>query len=227
MVAAARYDAVTSEGRTPPIDAVVFDVGGVLLDWNPRHLYRKVFDDTDTMERFLGTICTLEWHDPHDRGASTVESCAVLAEAHPEHADEIWAWSTRGEEMVAGAFDDTVAIVAELTRDGVACYVLSNMEAETFPLRFERFPFFQLFAGILISGQEGMAKPDDEIFELLIERFGLNPSTTVFIDDNVGNLDPAAALGMSTVLFESPESLRRSLHGLGLLSGAPGAGRAT
>jgi 2-haloacid dehalogenase len=214
-------DAVTSEGGSPPIEAVVFDVGGVLLDWNPRHLYRKVFDDDDTMERFLGTICTLEWHDLHDRGASTVESCAALARVHPEYADQIWAWSRRGEEMVAGAFDDTVAIVAELTGDGVACYVLSNMEAETFPLRFERFPFFQLFAGILISGQEGMAKPDEAIFTLLVERFGLNPSTTVFIDDNVGNLHPAAALGLSTVLFESAESLRRSLRGLGLLSGAP------
>jgi len=227
VVSAAGHDTVTSEGQASSIDAVVFDVGGVLLDWNPRHLYRKVFDDADAMEWFLSAICTSEWHGPHDRGASTAESCATLAEAHPEYADEIWAWATRSEEMVAGAFDDAVAIVTELTGDGVACYVLSNMEAETFPLRFERFPFFRLFEGILISGQEGMAKPDDQIFELLIERFELDPSTTVFIDDNVGNLHPAAALGMSTVLHQSPEGLRRSLRGLGLLSGPPGVGRAT
>jgi 2-haloacid dehalogenase len=226
VVSGAGPEAVTDEGRAP-IDAVVFDVGGVLLDWNPRHLYRNVFDDTEAMERFLAAVCTPAWHDAHDRGASTAESCATLAEAHPEQADEIWAWATRSEEMVAGAFDDTVAIVRQLTAEGVACYVLSNMEAETFPLRFERFPFFGLFEGILISGQEGLAKPDDEIFELLIDRFGLNPSTTVFIDDNAGNLQPAAALGMPTILFQSPAGLRRSLCELGLLGGPPGAGPAT
>lgn len=227
MGRAAGYDTVTDDVQARPIDAVVFDVGGVLLDWNPRHLYRKVFDDTEAMESFLAAVCTPAWHDLHDRGASTAESCAALAEAHPELADQIWAWATRSEEMVAGAFDDTVTIVEELIADGVPCYVLSNMEAETFPLRFERFPFFRRFEGILISGREGMAKPDQGIFELLLERFGLNPPTTVFIDDNAGNLEPAAALGMPTLLFQSPESLRRSLRDLGLLSGAPGVSRAT
>jgi 2-haloacid dehalogenase len=172
------------------------------------------------MERFLAQVCTSEWHDPHDRGESTAASCAALAELHPDHAEAIWAWSTRNEEMVAGAFDANVALLGELVAEGVSCYVLSNMEAETFPLRYRRFSFFSLFAGILISGQEGMAKPDTEIFELLLDRFGLAPSTTVFIDDNVGNLHPAAALGMSTVHYRSPESLRRSLQALGLLAGA-------
>jgi 2-haloacid dehalogenase len=201
------------------IEAVVFDIGGVLLDWNPRHLYRKVFDDQDAMELFLDRICTLEWHDPHDRGESTAESCARLADAHPEYADEIWAWATRSEEMVAGAIPETVEILTDLSRAGVACYALSNMEAETFPLRAERFAFFGLFDGMVISGLEGMAKPDPEIFELLLDRFGLVPATTLFVDDNAGNLPPASALGMATAHFESPEGLRRSLRAVGLLAG--------
>jgi 2-haloacid dehalogenase len=204
------------------IEAVVFDIGGVLVDWNPRHLYRQVFDDEEAMERFLDRICTSEWHDAHDRGASMVESCARLADAHPDHASEIRAWANRSEEMIGGVFEDTIEILRELTGAGIACYALSNMEAETFPLRFERFPFFGLFDGIVISGLEGMAKPDPEIFELLLDRFGLVPEATVFIDDNIGNLRPASDLGLATVHFESPEGLRRSLGTLGLALGAPG-----
>ncbi|HEY7948154.1 MAG TPA: HAD family phosphatase [Acidimicrobiales bacterium] len=196
---------------------MVFDIGGVLLDWDPRHLYRQVFDDEQAMEQFLGRICTPQWHEQHDRGASTASSCARLAEAHPEHADEIWAWMTRGEEMVAGTIEDSVEILAELHRGGVACYALSNMEAETFPVRRRRFAFFDLFDGIVISGVEGVAKPDPVIFELLLRRYGLDAGATLFIDDNAENLAPASALGMSTVLFQSPEGLRRSLRHMDLL----------
>jgi 2-haloacid dehalogenase len=209
------------------VEAVIFDLGGVLLDWNPRHLYRKVFADAADMEEFLRRICTPAWHDGHDRGESTADSCAVLAEAHPEYADEIWAWSQRGEEMVAGAFDETVAILADLAGDGVPCYALSNMEAETFPLRYDRYPFFALFDGIVISGVEGMAKPDREIFELVLRRFGLRAGSSLFIDDNAENIEAATALGMPTVHFESPDGLRRSLRALGLLREGPeGAGAA-
>jgi 2-haloacid dehalogenase len=204
------------ESYRPAIESVVFDIGGVLLDWNPRHLYRQVFDDEAAMEYFLGHICTPSWHDDHDRGASTVESCARLAATHPEHADEIWAWARRGEEMVSGVLVENVDLLAELTEAGVACFALSNMEAETFPLRFEQFAFFRLFSGIVISGMEQMAKPDREIYELLLDRFGLQSESTLYIDDNAGNLEPASALGMSTVHYRSPESLRRSLVDAGL-----------
>jgi 2-haloacid dehalogenase len=219
-------DVAVGVGDGRAIEAVVFDLGGVLIDWNPRHLYRKVFDDENAMERFLGRICTPEWHDRHDRGESTADSCARLAAEHPEHAGEIWAWKTRSEEMVAGAFDETIDILTDLHHDGVACYALSNMEAETFPVRFERFPFFGLFDGIVISGLEGVAKPDREIFELIIERFGLDAAATVFIDDKVGNLRPASALGMATVHYESSGGLRRSLRALGLLGGPSPGGSA-
>jgi 2-haloacid dehalogenase len=203
----------------PTVEAVVFDIGGVLLDWDPRHLYRRVFDDEEAMERFLGRICTPRWHEAHDRGESTADSCSLLAQAHPEHAAEIWAWSTRAEEMVAGSFPETVQILTDLTSAGVCCYALSNMEAETFPLRFERFPFFTLFDGIVISGQEGMAKPDRAIFELLCRRYGLEPGKTVFIDDTIGNVRAASALGLAAVHYRSPGALRDSLRDLGLLAG--------
>jgi 2-haloacid dehalogenase len=212
---------VTPVAGGPGITAVVFDLGGVLLDWNPRHLYRKVFDDEDAMEGFLETVCTPRWHDDHDRGVSTAESCTRLAEAHPEWADEISAWATRSEEMVAGEIGETVDILTELTAAGVACYALSNMEAETFPLRFERFSFLALFTGIVISGVEGMAKPDRQIFELLLDRFHLEARTTLFIDDNAGNLVPAAALGMATLHYSSPEHLRHFLGTINLLPAGP------
>jgi 2-haloacid dehalogenase len=196
MVADGSVTRVPARAARP--STVVFDVGGVLLDWNPRHLYRKVFDDDVAMERFLGTICTPQWHDPHDRGASTADSCARLAEAHPEHADEIWAWMTRGEEMVAGAFDDTVEILTELTR--WRCRLLRTQQhgSRDLPPALRAVPLLQLVRRHPDLGPEGMAKPDDEIFELLLERFGLRPGPPLFIDDNVGNLDPASALGMST-----------------------------
>jgi 2-haloacid dehalogenase len=214
---------MTSRGDGPTVTAVVFDIGGVLLDWDPRYLYRKLFaGDEPSMERFLSQVCTPEWHEPHDRGESTAESCARLAAVHPELAAEIWAWMTRGEEMVAGAFEDTVAILTELAGAGTPCYALSNMEAETFPLRFERFAFFGLFDGIVISGLERLAKPDREIFELLLDRFGLDAGTTLFIDDNIVNLAAASALGLATVHYRSSEGLRSSLRALDLLPGGPG-----
>jgi 2-haloacid dehalogenase len=212
-----------SESHRPAIEAVVFDIGGVLLDWDPRHLYRQVFDDEAAMEHFLGHICTPGWHDGHDRGVSTVDSCAQLAATYPEYADEIWAWARRGEEMVSGVLAENVDLLTELTEAGVACFALSNMEAETFPLRFERFAFFRLFSGIVISGMEQMAKPDGEIYELLLDRFGLEPGSTLYIDDNAGNLEPASALGLATVHYRSPDSLRRALVDAGLPLAAPAA----
>jgi 2-haloacid dehalogenase len=125
--------------------------------------------------------------------------------------------------MVAGQISETVDILTELTDAGVACYALSNMEAETFPLRFERFPFLARFTGIVISGVEGMAKPDPQIFELLLDRFRLDARTTLFIDDNAGNLRPAAALGMATLHYASSASLRHFLGRVGLLPGRPGS----
>jgi 2-haloacid dehalogenase len=199
------------------VDAVVFDLGGVLIDWNPRHLYRQLFDDEDAMEHFLANICTLEWHVAHDLGHSTADSCAQLALEHPEHAPMIRAWAERGEDMIAGPIDRTVELLAEVKATGMRCYVLSNMEPENYALRMQRFDFLDWFDGYVISGLEGLVKPDPRIFHRMLERFDLQPARTVFIDDNAVNVEAAAAIGINAILFESPTQLRAALQGVGLL----------
>lgn len=200
-----------------PIDAVVFDIGGVLLDWNPRYLYRQLFDDEREMERFLGEICTLEWHQAHDRGTPFEDSCAKLASLHPEYADMIHAWGRRSEEMVAGPIDESVEILRRLKAAGVPCYALTNMETETFPLRVKRFPFLSWFDGAVVSGFEGVVKPEPEIFERLMGRFDLVPGRTLFVDDSQRNVDAARELGIKAVLFESPAAFEELLSDVGLL----------
>jgi 2-haloacid dehalogenase len=201
----------------PPIQAVVFDVGGVLLDWDPRHLYRQLMVDEAEMERFLAEVCSPEWHAPHDRGASTAASCAELASRHPELSELIWAWSRRSEEMIGGVDAGSVEVLRAVRAGGLPCYALTNMEAETYPLRLERFPFLGWFDGTVVSGFEGVAKPEAAIFERLLDRFGLTPNSTLMIDDRKENLETAVKLGMQTVQFGSSRQLRAELEGAGVL----------
>jgi 2-haloacid dehalogenase len=201
----------------PSVGAVVFDIGGVLLDWNPRHLYRKLFADESEMEMFLTEICSPAWHAPHDRGVSTAASCAGLASRYPQFSELIWAWSTRSEEMIGGVDAGSVEILRALKGNGVPCYALTNMEAETYPLRLERFPFLGWFDGTVVSGREGVAKPEPAIFTRLLERFGLPSRTTLMIDDTEENLDAASELGMQTLLFRSSGQLRMQLEAAGTL----------
>jgi 2-haloacid dehalogenase len=203
-----------------PIEAVVFDIGGVLLEWNPRNLYRKLFDDEREMERFLEEVCTLEWHDAHDRGKPFSESCAELAARHPAYADEIQAWGRRSEEMVGGPIGETVELLRELKDAGVPCYALTNMEAETYPQRVERFEFMRWFDGALVSGFEGIAKPDAEVFQLLLRRFDLVRETTLLIDDSPRNVAAAISVGMQAVEFRCASQIRGVLQEAGLLASA-------
>ena len=203
----------------PSIDAVIFDIGGVLIDWNPRYLYRKLFDDEQTMERFLAEVATMEWHEANDRGVPFAVTCRELAARHPEYAEQIWAWGSRSEEMIAGPIAGTVEILAELRRRSVRCYALTNMEAETYPQRVKRFEFMRWFDGTVVSSAEGIIKPDREIFERLIDRFGLTPERTLFVDDSARNIEAAAALGLQTERFRSPGALRRRLEAAGVLDG--------
>lgn len=207
---------------SPAIEAVVFDIGGVLLDWNPRHLYRKLFDDEKEMERFLAEVCTLEWHDAHDRGMSMAVSCAELAAAHPEQAELIWAWANRSEEMISGPIPGVVDILRDLRIADVPCYGLTNMERETYPKRVERFPFLRWFEGTVVSSHERLAKPDREIFERLLGRFALEPGASLMVDDSSRNVSAAAAVGMQTLEFRSPAQLRSVLEDAGLLPARSG-----
>jgi 2-haloacid dehalogenase len=200
----------------PDIKAVVFDIGGVLLDWDPRHLYRKLITDPDEMAAFLGGICTPRWHLAHDLGADIEKSCRALAAAHPGLAEEIMAWSHRSEEMIAGQIDEGVVALAELSASGLLCLALSNMEADKFALRQSRFPFFRHFDGCVISGIEGVAKPDRRIFEVLLSRYDLEPAATVFIDDTAANIAVARDLGLVAIHYSAGGQLRHDLRRLGL-----------
>ena len=190
----------------------------MLLGWDPRAVYRELFDDEAEMERFLAEVCTLEWHAQHDRGVPFAHSCAALAARHPDQAELIWAWGRRSEEMITGPIEGTVHILGELQAAGVATYALTNMEAETYPVRRERFPFLQTFAGTVVSSREGVIKPDPEIFRRLLGRFGLAAKTSLFIDDAPRNVAAARELGMDAIRFVSPEQLRGELQQRGLLS---------
>lgn len=201
------------------VTAVVFDIGGVLLDWDPRHLYRQLIPDPDELAQFLGEICTPQWHLAHDLGADTLESCRELAAEHPEHADLIMAWAHRREEMIAGELDG-VGVLADVARSGLTCLALSNMEADTFLVRRDRYPFFRLFDGCVISGVEGVAKPDRKIFEILLSRFGLDPAATVFTDDNPDNVAAAREAGLDAIPYSTAGELRQALRARGVPIGA-------
>lgn len=200
----------------PDIKAVVFDLGGVLLDWDPRYLYGKLIADPAELADFLGRICTPRWHLDHDLGGDTEQSCRELAAEHPDLADLIMAWSRRSEEMIAGQFDDAIAVLEEVKAAGFTCLALSNMEADKFLLRKARFGFLDLFDGIVISGTEGVAKPDRAIFEILLSRYDLEPGATVFIDDVPANVAVARQMGIVTVHYTTAGQLRRDLEDLGL-----------
>lgn len=200
-----------------PADVVVFDLGGVLIDWNPRYLYRQLFADPAEMETFLARICTSDWHRAHDLGADVTESCRRLAALHPGYAAEIMAWAGRGEEMVAGQFDAAVTVLGDLKAAGIRCYALSNMEPDLFAIRQARFPFLEWFDGHVISGIEGVAKPDRRIFEILLRRHCLQPEATVFADDSPANVEAARELGIVAMQYTSAGQLRQDLRALGLL----------
>jgi len=200
----------------PDIKSVVFDLGGVLLDWDPRHLYRKLIAKPAEMEDFLDQICTARWHLAHDLGADTEESCRELAAAHPDRAELIMAWSERSEEMIAGQLDQSIAVLADVKSAGLKCLALSNMEPDKFRLRQASFPFFRYFDGCVISGIEGLAKPDRKIFEVLLARFDLEPAATVFIDDRAANVEVARELGIIAVHYSAASQLRNDLRVLGV-----------
>ena len=204
--------------KAPRRRVVVFDLGGVLLEWNPRHLYRKLFAGDDAaMEAFLGSVCTEAWNERQDAGRSFADGVAELLPKYPQHARLIEAFGARFGEMIPGAIEDSVAVLHELKRAGVPVYALTNWSSETFPPQRQRFAFLALFDGIVVSGDEGVIKPDPRIFRILLERYRIAPGDAVFIDDVPANAAAAATLGIHGIHFRSPALLRAELATLGLL----------
>jgi 2-haloacid dehalogenase len=194
-----------------PVKAVVFDLGGVLIDWDPRYLYRKLLADEAAVEEFLATVCTPEWNAEQDRGRPFAEGVAELVERHPAHAAAIAAYAERWSEMLGGDIPGTVELLAELRAAGTPLYALTNWSAETFVIARERFAFLSWFDGVVVSGEERMIKPDPAFFRLLLERFGLAPEAAFYVDDSEANVAAARRVGMDAVRFTGPEQLRRAL----------------
>lgn len=204
---------------SPARSVAIFDLGGVLLDWNPRYLYRKLFPgDEAAMERFLATVCTTEWNERQDAGRCFADAVQELLPHHADKIELIEAFSKRFGEMISGAIDGTVEVLAELKDKAVPVYAITNWSAETFPSQRDRFEFLSWFEGIVVSGIEGVMKPDPRIFRILCERYRVAPQSAVFIDDVAMNAAAASALGIHGIHFRSPEQLRSELVTLGMLA---------
>jgi 2-haloacid dehalogenase len=198
------------------VDAVIFDLGGVLIDWNPRHLYRKLFDDAAEMEAFLRDVCAPAWNLEQDRGRPWAQAIAELSAIHPDKGELIAAYRGRWHEMLNGPIAGTVAILEALHAADVPLYALTNWSAETYPYAEELYGFLGLFRGVVVSGRIGLIKPDREIYDHTIARFGVAPERTVFIDDSAKNVAGAEAAGLRALHFTGPDALARDLAALGL-----------
>ncbi len=198
------------------IDTVIFDLGEVLIPWDPRKLYRQLIPDAERMERFLAEICSPEWNLRQDAGRPLAEGTQALIAAFPEQEALIRAFYGRWLEMLGEVIEGSAALVRELKAEGYRVLALSNWSGETFPLAQARYPILREFEGIVISGFEGMIKPDPAIYRLLCARYHVIPQQAVFLDDSLLNVEGAKAMGMQAILFRSPGQARDALVALGL-----------
>ncbi len=196
---------------------IVFDLGAVLIDWNPRYLYRKIFTNEAEMEHFLAEVCPSEWNIQMDGGEPFAQGCAERIKLFPNYAAQIQAYDIRWGEMLGGAIEGTVQLLHELKQKGCRVYALTNWSAEKFPLAQVKFPFLKEFDGIVISGVEKCVKPNPQIYQILLSRYHLQAQNCIFTDDNPANIKGAHALGFDTILFTSPDNLRAELAKRGVL----------
>ena len=199
----------------PNIDTIVFDLGGVLIDWDPRYVYRTIFDTEAEIDNFLENVCTHDWNAQQDAGRPLDEATKILIEQHPDWEEEIRAYYGRWIEMLGGPIYETVEILENLKASGrYRLYALTNWSAETFEVPQKRYDFLKIFEGIVVSGVEKVIKPAPAIYQILIDRYSLQPSKSVFIDDSFQNVKGANAVGLNGIHFKSPMQLRESLADL-------------
>jgi 2-haloacid dehalogenase len=196
---------------------VVFDLGNVLVRWNPRLLYEQLIPDADELERFFDTVITHDWIRDQDAGRTFADGIALLTARFPHYEAEIRAFWQRWGEMVPGPIEETVEILAELRERQTPLYALTNWSHETFPIARPRFPFFEWFEGIVVSGEVQLVKPDARIYRHLLDAHGLKAEDCVFIDDSPANVAGARNVGITGLHFQSPKRLRQDLIELRLL----------
>ena len=198
------------------IDAVVFDLGNVLIPFNPRWLFAKLLPDDDAIDRFFGETGFDAWNLEMDAGRRFADGIAEHSRRFPHYRALFEAFFARWHETVGEPIGESVALLQTLRENSVRTYALTNFSAETFPLALSRFPFLADFDGTVVSGDEGLVKPDPAIYRLLLERYAITPQRAVFIDDKRENVDAARALGLHGIHFTTPTVLRPALRALGL-----------
>lgn len=200
------------------INTLIFDLGGVLIDWNPAYVFDTLLPDEERRKHFFQNICTHEWNEEQDAGRSIKEANEVLVAKHPEWKEYIEAYYGRWEEMLGGPIEETVQIFKELKESGqYKMYALTNWSAELFPVALSRYDFLHWFDGRLVSGEEKMRKPFPQFFQLLLDRFNIKKEEALFIDDNLRNAEAAKAFGLETIRFTSARELREALVKEGIL----------
>jgi 2-haloacid dehalogenase len=199
-------------------ETIVFDLGGVLIDWKPEYVYRTIFSTEEEVNWFLQNITTGEWNEEQDAGKPLATATEELIKQFPQHEKNIRAFYSRWEEMLGGPIHETVEILRELRNNThKKIYALTNWSAETFPVALKKYDFLHWFDGRLVSGEEKTRKPFTDIYEMLVNRFSINPHTAIYIDDNKRNLYPAQDLGMQVIHFTSPQKLKEELKELQVL----------
>jgi 2-haloacid dehalogenase len=198
------------------INTIIFDFGGVLIDWNPRYMYQDEFEEISEMEYFLKEVCTDDWNLQQDKGRSLAEGTRNLQEKFPEHAVKIRLYYDQWQKMIKGDIPQNVALLRKL-KEKYKLYGLTNWSAETFPIVFKQYSFFTLFDGIVISGEEKLIKPDKKIFERMLERYHLEAKNALFIDDNMNNIQAAKEMGFATIHVRKNTDLKTELYAMSLI----------
>ncbi|MET0394872.1 MAG: HAD family phosphatase [Chitinophagaceae bacterium] len=202
------------------IDTIIFDLGGVLVDWNPNYVFdENYFDSPEKRAHFFANICTPDWNEEQDAGRSIVEATQELVRQHPEWEQPIRDYYGRWTEMLKAPIPGTVDIFRRLKESGrYKIYALTNWQASLFDIALVRYNFLHWFDGRVVSGEEKMRKPFPEFYQRLLDRYGVHPSQAIFIDDNLRNVKGAEALGIQSIHFHSPEQLEKELTESGIFS---------
>jgi len=198
-------------------NTIIFDLGGVLIDWNPRYVYRTIFKTEEEIDWFFENIATHDWNENQDAGYPLDAATEDLVKIHPDWENEIRAYYGRWTEMLGGPIEETVEIFRQLKQSGLKTYALTNWSAETFPIALDRYEFLHWFDGRLVSGEEKTRKPFPDFYQKLIDRYSINPAQAIFIDDNLKNIKAGEAMGIKGIHFTGAVGLILELKNLGVL----------
>lgn len=194
------------------IDTIIYDLGGVLIDWNPMYVYKDYFENEEQQRYFFEQVCTSDWNEAQDAGRSIAEATQERIQKFPEWEQAIRDYYGRWEEMLGGPIEDSVEVFRQLKDSGnVKLYALTNWSAETFPIALSRYDFLHWFDGRVVSGEEKTRKPFPEFYQILLDRYSVDVSKTVFIDDNARNVAAAVNMGIDSIHFNDAHSLKEEL----------------